>query len=268
MSTKIRKSTLWDPVALKEDILYQGEFSTLTVWLRRSGRDWFLASTRPEGKTDPAPLHEVKATELPNQASFSRWVVGDDSQTVQFVPTMPDRPIVVRPVVNLKVPTGQDARFFFAIPVWVRVVARPADGITLCELPSLILSNTWFGRPAAGELCYALQIEAAGSLEELEDRPCMAICPVTIRNQAPKELDFARLCVRVEHLDVFSDRERLWTNEIEVRFAGEEQSSQVTVGRGAPPYTENAEKLCNARQPVEKTFLQQSFSFLRSLTGI
>ncbi len=261
------KNELWDPVTFKADTLYQVSFSTLTVWLKRSREDWYLASQRPEKETDPAPLHEVKGVKRRQDLSFSRWVVGRDVSTVQFVPSMPDRSIVARPAVPLKVPTGRDALFFMSIPIWVRVLAQPPNGITLCELPSLILSNTWFGEPTSGELCYALRTRATRSLEEIEKHPYTAICPVSVRNRAPKELNFERLCVRVEHLNVYRGRERLWTNELEVRYQGDEHSSQVTIGKGAPEFAENLIKVCEAREPAEKTILKQSFSFLRSLTG-
>lgn len=258
---------LWDPVAVKADTLYQADFSTLTVWLKRSREDWYLASRRPGRETDPSPLREVKAAKLRQDLSFSRWVVGHDISTVQFVPAMPDRSIVVRPAVPLKVPAGKDVLFFMSIPVWVRVLAQPPDGIPLCELPTLILSNTWFGEPTSGELCYALRTGAMRSLEEIEKRPYTAVCPVSIRNRASKELNFERLCVRVEHLNVYKGQQRLWTNQLEVRFQGEEHSSQVTIGKGAPRFAEDLKKVCVAREPVEKTLLKQSFSFLRSLTG-
>lgn len=261
------KPEIWDSSTVKSETLYQANFSTLTVWLKRSREDWYLASQRPDKETDPAPLSEVKGRKPRQDLNFSRWVVGQDVSTVQFVPAMPDRSIVVRPAVPLKVPAGKDALFFMSIPVWVRVMAQPPNGIILCELPSLILSNTWFGEPTSGELCYALRTRAMRSLEEIEKRPYTAICPVSIRNRAPKELNFERLCVRVEYLHVYRGRQRLWTNELEMRYQGDEHSSQVTIGKGAPKFAEDLEKVCEAREPVEKTLLKQSFSFLRSLTG-
>jgi hypothetical protein len=267
MATKTRIAELWEPVSLKENVLYQVDFSTLTVWLKRSGEDWYLASRRSDKETAPGPLREIKESRIPKDPSFSRWVVGGDLSTVQFIPAMPDRSIVVRPAAPLRVPADRDALFFTSIPVWVRVTAGSPEGITLCELPSLILSNTWFGEPTAGELCYALRTGAVRTLEEIETRAYAAICPVTVRNRAPKELNFERLCVRVEYLSVYQSPDRLWTNELDVRFQGEEQSSQITIGREAPGYAKQLTKVCGARQPAERTLLKQSFSVLRSLTG-
>ena len=267
MAKTAKTAGLWDPAPLKEDVFYRCSFSTLTVWLKRSGEDWHLASRKSEEQTTAAALKQIPGSRIPKDLSFSRWVVGGDLSTVRFVPAMPDRPIVVRPAVALKVPAGKDALFFTSIPVWVRVIAGSPEGITLCELPSLVLSNTWFGEPTAGELCYGLRTRAVRSLEEVETRTYVAVCPITVRNRAPKELNFERLCIRVEHLNVYQSPDRLWTNELEVRFQGEEQSSQVTIGREAPQFAEEPVKVCEARQQADKTLLAQSFSVLRTLTG-
>jgi hypothetical protein len=267
MAAKTRTAELWEPATLKEDVLYQGDFSTLTVWLKRSGEDWYLASRKADRETAPRALREIKGRRIPEDLSFSRWVVGGEPSTVRFIPAMPDRSIVVRPAVPLKVPADRDAQFFTSIPVWVRVIVESLQAITLCELPSLTLSNTWFGEPTAGELCYALRTRAVRTLEEIDVRPCSAVCPIAVRNRAPKDLSFERLCVRVEHLSVYQGPDRLWTNELEVRFQGEEHSSQITIGREAPGIAEGLSKVCDARQPAEKTLLKQSFSVLRSLTG-
>jgi hypothetical protein len=267
MAKKNDKPGLWEPAAIEENVLYQADFSTLTVWLKRSGEDWYLASRRPDRETAPGPLRALKGRRIPDGLSFSRWVVGSDVSTVRFVPAMPDRPIVVRPAIALRVPEGKDTLFFTSIPVWIRVVAGRDEDITLCELPSLVLSNTWFGEATAGELCYALRTRAMRTLKEIEPQAHTAICPITIRNRAPNELNFERLCLRVEYLSVYRGSDRLWTNELEVRFQGEEQSSQVTIGRGAPAFAENLSKVCDARQVADRTLLKQSFSFLRSLTG-
>jgi hypothetical protein len=267
MAKKPRISELWEPAGVKDNILYQADFSTLTVWLKRSRGDWYLASRNSESEIPPAPLRQSRSR-VPEDLSFGRWVVGGGASSVQFIPAMPDRAIVVRPETALKIPTGNDALFFTSIPVWIRVVAGDPDGVTLCELPSLVLSNTWFGDPTEGRLCYALRTRAVRTLGEIDPRAYTAVCPITVLNRAPKELNFERLRVQVEHLSVYLGSEQLWTNPLEVRFQGDEQSSQVTIGREAPALAEGLVKVCDARQPVtDKTLWAQSFSVLRSLTG-
>jgi hypothetical protein len=267
MAKKTPIAELWQQTTIKEDLLYQVDFSTLTVWLKRSWEDWYLASRHSDRETQASALREIRGRKNSLDLSFNRWVVGADLSTVRFIPAMPDRSIVVRPAVALKIPAGRDALFFTSIPVWIRVTVGPSEDITLCELPSTVLSNTWFGEPIAGQLCYALRTRAVRTLEEIDPHAYSAVCPISVRNHAPRELNFERLRVQVEHLSVYLGPDRLWTNELEVRFQGEEHSSQVTIGREAPEYAEGLTKVCDARQPVEKTLLGQSFSVLRSLTG-
>jgi hypothetical protein len=269
------RSSLWNPVSIDPDILYQAGFSVVTVWLKHIGDELHLAtklsSMVSNEQSPPLPLSPVDGTALERllkELEFSRWVVGENLTSIQFIPAMPDRPLVIRSEVALHVPPGQDALFFAGIPVWLRMLIQPPDGTSLEEIPSQTLSNTWFGEPAAGELCYSLPFEAHRTADELAVHPCTAICPITILNRAPKDLAVQRLRVPVEHFAVYRDKEQLWTNELEVHLSGDEQSSQITIGREAPRFTNNPEILCSARQPAGKTFLKQSFSFLRSLTGI
>ncbi len=262
-----QSESIWDAVAIESDILYRAGFSTLTVWLKHSDEDIYLATERQSRERKPFALSEARGAKEPADLSWGRWVVGQETSQVQFIPAMPDRPIVVRPAYPLRVPTRKNAVFFMSIPIWIRVVVRPPEGSILCEIPSLVLSNTWFGDPTSGELCYALRTRALRSLDEIEDRPYVATCPISVQNHAPAELNFERLCVQVQHLNVYRARTRLWTNELEVRFQGEEHSSQITIGKQPPAFAIEPEVACLARKPAEKTLLTQSFSFLRSLTG-
>jgi hypothetical protein len=95
-----------------------------------------------------------------------------------------------------------------------------------------------------------------------------AVCPLTIRNDAPGDLNVQRLLVQGQNLEVYAAGDKLWTNGMRMRFAGEERSSQITIERNAPELAVEPRKICDARNPDEKTFLKQSFSFLRSLTGV
>ena len=112
-----------------------------------------------------------------------------------------------------------------------------------------------------------LKTKAQRNLEELSNHPYMVTCPVTVENQAPTNLDFRRICIRVEHLHVYRGVRRLWTNQVEVLFKGEDFASQINVLKYAPKLEASSERLCPAREPVERSLLKKSFSFLRSLTG-
>ena len=258
---------MWDPVAIEPKTVYYAGFGTLEVWIERSFDDWYLASRLPEQEQRAVALTKAKNIRIPEGLDWKRWVSGEEASVVRFLPAMPDRSVVVRPRYPLHVPTGTSVPFFVNIPLWVRVTVGEENGNLLCEIPSVTLSNTWFGEPTMGELCYSLKTKALRNLEEVSNHPYMATCPVRIQNQAPADLDFQRICIRVEHLHVYRGKDRLWTNQVDVVFKGEDLTSQVTIRKYAPVVEKNSERLCPARQPVDRSLLKRSFYFLRSLTG-
>lgn len=267
MPQTTQDSNFWQKVAVETNTLYRADFSTFSLWLKRSGEDWYIATRQSEEASGFSALRPIPDSGEFEDLSFRRWVVGRKARSVRFVPVMPDRSVVVRPETALAVAKARDALFFLTIPVWIRVVTNPPEGTSLGDFPTQILSNTWFGQPTAGELCYALHTRARRNIADLDPSPCGAICPLSIQNRATRELNFERLCVRVEHLELYRSGERLWSNQLSVRFQGEEQSSQVTIGKGAPKGAANPVRMCEARKPGSKTLLEHSFSFLRSLTG-
>ena len=263
---------VWEPRELRGDIWYHSRVGPLDLWVKRFPGDWYVAyerqQTRERVRQQPAPLHPAQTMARVDALTWNRWVAGEDSNRIQLVPAMPDRSLVIRPRYPLNVPRDKEVLFFVNIPVWVRVLVGLPDPTRLCELPTVVLSNTWFGDPITGELCYSLKTKAPRHLNMVEKHAYMAVCPVLIRNLAATDLDFQRICIRVEHLNVYRGETRLWTNQVEVQFHGEDQTSQIFTGRRAPDFDEAAERVCEAREPADRSLLKKSFFFLKSLTGI
>jgi hypothetical protein len=259
---------LWNPVPMRPGTPIHVSLGTLELWVRHLHEDWFVAFRRADPEVPLCPPHPVRESSALEGLPWRRWVSGSSAAWLRLIPALPDRSVVVRPSYPLNVPTGESVLFYANVPIWVRVAVGEKAELTLCEIPSVILSNTWFGEPTAGELCYSLKTKAQRDLEAVSNHPYMAACPVHVENQAPTDLEFQRICVRVEHLHVFRGRQRLWTNQVEVLFKGEDFASQITVLKYAPKVEQVSERLCPAREPVERSLLKKSFSFLRSLTGI
>ena len=78
----------------------------------------------------------------------------------------------------------------------MRVSVGKTKPFVLKEEPTVVLSNTWFGDPMGGELCYALRTSARRSFDTLRKRPNRAICSVLIKNAFSTPLDFQRLCIK------------------------------------------------------------------------
>ncbi len=258
-------AALWRPLALEPERRYRSRVGPLTVWLKRVDGELYVASALQAGETDVQPL--CREEEAGPEPPWIRFVVETDSDLVRLRPVMPDRPVVVRPQYPLKMQGGSRALFFVKVPVWVRLQAGQSDPPPLCELPTVVLSNTWFGTPSDGELCYALKTKARRTLEEAPPDAFQVVCPVSVRNQTSVDLDFRRLCLRVVHLGVYLGSAGLWANTVEVVYRGEEQASQIEITGKLIEAAGDAELVAEPRQPSSRSLLRKSFSFLKSLTG-
>jgi len=265
--TPAKLRELWNPLPIKPERTYQASFCTMQLWVKHSKADWYVTHRATARELPAAGLHLVLPDAEPKDAAWTRWVAGDDRPLIHLIPALPDRPVVLRPRYPLHVPRGRSAQFFVNLPLWIRVQAGAPSATPLTEIPAVVLSNTWFGAPTAGELCYALKTKAPRHLEEVSNHPYTVTCPVSVENQAPTDLEFQRLCIHVEHLHVYRGQRRLWTNQVEVVFKGEELVSQINIRRYAPVFEQTSERLCPARQPVDHSLLKKSFSFLRAITG-
>jgi len=137
----------------------------------------------------------------------------------------------------------------------------------MCEIPSVRLSDTWFGTPANGDLCYALDSTLERSSADL-DIGLRAVCSLILRNSAKEDLKFERIAVHVEHLKLFSADDRFWTNEITVAFRGTEEVSNVTYGTTPPSTVSGACRVSGPRQSFDRSLIKRSFNLFREIAGI
>jgi hypothetical protein len=141
-------------------------------------------------------------------------------------------------------------------------------GAELSEIPTQILSNTWFGDPTTGELCYSLQSRGGRDIGHIPPSPHKAICPVLLVNSSAGKLDFQKLNIHVEHLKVFAGKIRLWTNEVSIRFFGEDQPGQVDFSSKAPQFEKPLTLLTEERVSVSQSILEKSIGILRRFKNI
>jgi len=221
-------------------------------------------SEAARGANPPRPVDG----EVPEDAAWRRWVVGRDPGEFRLLPVMPDRPVVARPDTPIEILPGQEAVFFVSIPVFVRVVAGEGKGATVCEEPTVILSNTWFGEPVGGELCYSLQTRARREASDGDALVHRAVCAIRASNASAEPLSFERLCIRAPHLKTFDSESQLWTNGVRVTFRGEDHGSHVDYDEDPLRDRGVGELLSEPRDPVTRGLIRRSFVSLRSLTGI
>ena len=89
---------------------------------------------------------------------WSRWVAGEWARELSLVPAFPDRPIVLKPEQEFRLLQGATARLYVRVPLWVEARVREAPQPPLVGVPTMVMSDTWWGSVEEGELACSLPI--------------------------------------------------------------------------------------------------------------
>jgi hypothetical protein len=260
----------WNAVTIRDNIYYQARLGPLQIFIVKQGNELKISESRLSGEdlssenweSEVSPIQPGDALE---SEGWKRWIVSAENFSLQFSPMMPNRPVIVRPESQIQLLPGGKTRFYVSIPLWLRIMT--GDKQVLTEIPTLILSNIWFGDQIAGELCYAIKSQAMTNFEKRKMKVYTAVCPILIENQSEKSFIFQRLSIHTEYLGVFLGTKHLWTNQIEVKLEGEEQKSVIDISENAPGIEKIKEKLSDAREVPSKKFYRKVFSELPFIRG-
>ncbi len=255
---------LWEPIRVERDETLSVQLGSLLLWIHRGEQEWHIAS---EYRSDRLEELSVARGREMAELNWTRWVINEELEEILLRPSMPDRPVIVRPEMPISLLPEQTVRFYIGVPVWISVsLGHRYRNIT--EIPSMVLSNSWFGPTTEGELCYAMRTTAKLRQEDLQLHPHRAIVPFEIRNVSNETLDFARICLHAHNLRIYQGRERMWTNQGRATYRGEEKWSRVVYARGVPPF-EDAERLIGrAREPVARGAILRTFDNLKNLADL
>lgn len=237
----------------------------LKTWIKLAGDEWHIAF---ESVSDSCGENQVvcgKVTAEPENMEWERWLCKDTGKVVQLCPMMPDRPVVVRPALPIHIVHGQEKQFFVSIPLWIGVMAGKTKTLSIGEKPSRPLSNTWFGEPVQGELCYSLNTSACGRIDAVEPKPLTAVCPIVVRNESRKPLNFERLCIRGEHLGIYEYGDSFITSQINVIYQGGLDFSKIRYGKKRPSISGAGVKVAEHRRPPEN-LVMKSFGNIMAQT--
>lgn len=236
------------------------ELGSLTVLARKEGDEiWISHHLRSDSGSPPGIQ--------PQRDEWARWSAPANVDELEVLPAVPDRPLVLQPEDPFHLLPGARARIFVRVPLWVRVTVPGVRGATLLEFPTVRLSDTWWGNPQEGQLCYWLHITARREAPPSIFRPDRIICPVDLLNQAKEELPVEKTLLRVGHLSVFRGSGTLWSDEIRVRYRGEEEGTEIEMTGRTPPEAPGAPRLAHPRDPLTKGFSARTFARLRALPG-
>lgn len=255
---------IWKETRISEGNLSKVRIGPLGIWIKHIHDEWDVAVKRIDENDEEADsYYESRLAETDvDTLEWQRWVAGDDEGVFKIEPVMPDRSIIVRPETSFSILPSRSALLYVSIPVFIRVLVGKSRSL-LCEFPSVVLSNTWFGETTSGELCYSLLTRARRTVLKEQARPHRAVCPVRIENVSSGQLAFTRLCLRVGHLTIFRRENQLWTNEVKVIFESSDGVSRINYAGGAPQVSEAGEILGNPRTPLTKGIIESGLRNLR-----
>jgi hypothetical protein len=255
--------SVWDPVEIRHRQCAVWRFPPRRIFVERLDIEWHVLSLPGSGGTASSAF--IERAEKPLSSAWRHYLVRDASP-VQPLPMLPDRPLVVRPDRPLTILPGERALFFLEIPVWFRLSIASEQPVRIFEEPLSILSNTWFGDPVNGELCYTLYVRLHQGIESVDPSAYLAVCPLSLTNDSDIDLPFEKLCLHAENLSVFKSEKRLWTNRLNVVFKGPDQATQIQIVNAQPDFEDGLSLVAAARQPAEAWSIRKTFSMLKYFT--
>lgn len=197
---------------------------------------------------------------------WTRWAAGD-LERVAVEPVFPDRPLVVEPEVPFWLLGGGDARIYVRVPLWLHLEGLGRARHSLLRVPSMALSDTWWGTPEEGELCYWLGTHARRAIAPELYQPHLAICPLQLVNRAEEDLHVDKIALRVAFLSLYQYGEALWADETRVLYLGEDEGSRLEMAGRAPTEAPGAGRITPPAEPMSRGFRARTFRRLRHLTG-
>lgn len=255
---------MWQAQALNPPQEYCSQFGPLSLWVKKVDDEIHVGIQRDADERTHALQALTPASDPPaTYLERSRWIVDPGTHALRLLPCLPNRPVVVRTDLPVKIPAGKTAVFFVSIPLWLHLQTE-APVTDLGEYPTVIRSNIWFGDVVSGELCYSLISRARRNVEDADHPIYKAVCPVKIRNLSKERLDIERFCVHVQHLSLYQGKRLLWTNEVTVTFQGKESVSKLDYARTPPSFEKDLTLVTPPRTPLKEKLLKRSlFSFVR-----
>lgn len=239
------------------------DIGPLTLWFTALQNEVWLAFQRAS-EDAPAPGEEP-----PADLDWSRWALSDAPHQLRLRPVLPDRLVVVKSEHPFTLLRKAKARVYARVPAWVRVEAvegSRSKGTTLMEIPTEILSDTWWGDFLTGELGYWLTTKARRELTDQLFEPHMVLSTLQLVNRSEDALPVEKLAWRVEHLSTYEKDGRLWAEETKVDYLGDTEGSEIHMEDRPPKEAAGAREISPARAQV-KGLRARTFLRLRALSG-
>ncbi len=264
MSPKLSERPWWLPQHVPPGQTLECRIGPLTLEIHHGHGEWYLGTTHDDETEEHGAARLTLRDGGVLAEDYERFMVADAGAALALSPLLCDRPVVIRPRQRVALPSGEEVTLYVSTPATVRVVVGE-PGVLLGEVPSLMLSDTWFGPSTLeGELCYAGRTHARQTLAEVPYRAHRVITPVRVRNEGDSVLPLEKFSLPVPLLSVYGAEDGwLWTEGVSLlRRAGASDMAALEIDGSPPDYAGRVERLSEPRQAQHHGGLVRAFSML------
>jgi hypothetical protein len=204
----------------------------------------------------------------PKPRTWTRWATPESwDGSIWLSPALPDRLVVVEPDVEFRLVQGARARLYVRVPLSLQVSIEAKARTPLLQLPTVVMSDTWWGSLEEGELGYALPTFGRRQLSDVDYEDHLCICTLQLENRSTEDLRVDKIALRTRHLSLYADGPRIWSDVTRVRYLGDDTGSRIRIVSGAPDEAGAAKLATPSRERPERSFTARTFARLRSTLG-
>ena len=249
----------WSPRRIGEDRVTMVRLGPLRLWMARAEKEWGLAYEHGE-VSDVLDISQIPEDVVPQKLSWTTTLFEQAPREFVLQPTVPDRPVVVKPTYPVLIPKSERGTFFCLLPVFVKIVLSTGEVDTeLMTLPSRKLSDTWFGTPTEGEFCYSLPMPAERDQADMSALPHHIVCPLEIHNQSAEVLKIEKLCFRPRYIGIYCGDSHLWSTRVVMQYEGSYKGTTVRYLNLPPEEESNLVQLAKPLKREERGLSRLTF---------
>ncbi len=225
------------------------QWSANEIWIASRYRAW------PSSDNDDEQTGEL---------SWSRWALNVNDTDIQVQPALPSTPILLKPEDPYRIVPGASTRIYTRIPLWLQL--RTAKGkALLVEIPTVTMSNTWFGSTVDGERCLSHNSSVRRFLTDDFFLPHLASCTLEVKNSSPSELMFEKICLRTENLTLYDHKGNIWTDVTSITYKGIGGDGEIGMSGKPPVEVEGATVISRPRVHKSSNLAVRTFELLREI---
>ena len=242
----------WGVFDVVEGQIYYWKIGDCNFWIKKDKSEIYFAWSHEKYVVG-------NKAEILADLTWSRFTAKEELHSIEISSVLPDKPLVVKPEDSFYLTSGTKKTIYVRIPVWICISMIEKNKAKLIEIPSVILSNTWFGNLIEGELCYWLTSSARSQIESDPSRPFMAISPLTLENISAENLLVEKFVIHIENSTLFMANGQLWTDEILIYYKGKDAIGSVEFKDRPPKHISGANKITEPRKRQNKRLLVKTF---------